>query len=50
MTHTPPTPDPTPEPGTPFDPVRFRPAPIQGRGHLVETDRFAQPLGPDRSP
>jgi hypothetical protein len=49
MTHTPPTPDPTPEPGTPFDPVRFRPAPIQGRGHLVETDRFAQPLGPEAS-
>ena len=38
-----------PEPGAPFDPTRFRPAPIQGRGHLVETDRFAQPVEADAS-
>jgi len=35
------------EPGTPFEPERFRPAPLTGRGHLVETERFARPIAPD---
>ena len=30
------------EPGPPFDPERFKPAPLTNRGHLVETDRFAR--------
>lgn len=40
------TTDPTPEPQPPFDPARFRPAPLEGRGHLVETHRFATPVEP----
>lgn len=40
---------PTNEPGAPFDPDRFRPAPLTGRGHLVETTRFAQPVLPTDS-
>ncbi len=35
---------PAPEPQPAFDPARFHPAPLDGRGHLVETGRFAQPI------
>jgi len=37
------------EPQPAFDPARFRPAPLEGRGHLVETGRFASPVAPDAS-
>jgi hypothetical protein len=37
------------EPQPPFDPARFHPAPLGGRGHLVETQGFASPLEPDAS-
>ena len=33
-----------PDPQPPFDGERFRPAPLGGRGHLVETERFARPV------
>ena len=33
-----------PDPQPPFQPERFRPAPLGGRGHLVETERFARPI------
>lgn len=33
-----------PDPQPPFDPTRFKPAPLEGRGHLVETERFASPV------
>ena len=39
----------TPDPQPPFEAHRFRPAPLGGRGHLVETERFAKPVGPDAS-
>lgn len=37
------------DPQPPFDPDRFRAAPLEGRGHLVDTDRFADPVGADAS-
>ncbi|MDF1702254.1 MAG: hypothetical protein P1V36_13955 [Planctomycetota bacterium] len=37
---------PSPDPQPPFDPARFIPAPLEGRGHLVETGRFAAPVEP----
>ena len=40
-------PTPTPDPQPPFGPERFRPAPLEGRGHLVETERFARPVALD---
>ncbi len=33
-----------PDPQPPFERERFRPAPLGGRGHLVETERFARPV------
>jgi hypothetical protein len=35
-----------PEPAPAFDPARFRAEPLEGRAHLVETDRFARRVGP----
>ena len=35
-----------PDPQPPFEAARFRPAPLEGRGHLVDTDRFAAPVEP----
>lgn len=40
---------PPPDPGPAFDPGRFKPAPLTGRGHLVETTRFARPVAPTDS-
>jgi hypothetical protein len=40
-------PTPSPEPAPAFDAARFRTAPLTGRAHLVETDRFARPVGLD---
>jgi hypothetical protein len=34
------------EPLEPFDPARFRPAPLGGRDHLVAAGRFARPTEP----
>jgi len=34
-----------PDPQPPFDAARFHAAPLAGRGHLVETERFARPVG-----
>ena len=39
-------PDSRPDPVAPFDAARFQTRPLEGRAHLVETDRFASPLGP----
>ncbi len=38
-----------PDPQPPFDAGRFRPAPLGGRGHLVETERFAGAVDPRQS-
>lgn len=35
-----------PDPQPPFEQARFRPAPLEGRGHLVDTDRFAALVEP----
>ena len=35
-----------PDPQPPFEAARFRPAPLEGRGHLVDTDRFAALVEP----
>lgn len=36
------------DPQPPFDAQRFRPAPLAGRGHLVETERFARVVDPQQ--
>ncbi len=36
-----------PDPLPPFDAGRFHGQPLAGRSHLVETERFARPVGPD---
>jgi hypothetical protein len=38
-----------PEPVPPFDAARFRPTPLAGREHLVETARFARAVEPGES-
>lgn len=40
---------PSPEPAPPFDPARFRTAPLEGRGHRVDVGAFAQPVEADAS-
>ena len=41
--------DAAPDPAPPFDPARFRPAPLAGRGHRVDVGGFAQPIEPTDS-
>ena len=38
-------PDPRPDPVVPFDAATFQTRPLEGREHLVETERFASPVG-----
>ncbi len=42
-------PDSRPDPVVPFDAARFQTRPLAGRAHLVETERFASPVGPQAS-